>query len=441
MRDTALHDFESAAQGLRNRGPISWAGRITWAICAMACIAMIYAFFAQMDIVVSAQGKIIPTGRSKLIQALETGIVHQIHVRDGQKVKAGEVLIELDSTINTAERTRLIRELWEAQAEETRLRALLAGQASLPSLKEVPGEIIRLQQALLTHALLEQRSKLAALDAEITKRQADRDGAESSLIQSTASLPLVEKKNQRREELVKVGYLAPAGLVETHLEVLGLKKELSLQRSRLAEAQAGLRAALQQRAQAQAEFQARTATSLAEANRKYANLQQELIKANQRRELQTLKAPIDGTVQQLAITTQGGVVTPAQPLAMIIPDLHNENTLEVDAQIQNKDIGHIHPGQRVVTKVETFDFTRFGYFEGEVQWVGNDAINDPKLGPIYPVRIRLNTVETPNSVNGKKGTLAPGMNVTADIHIAKRRMISYFLSPLLRHKDEALRER
>ncbi|TDF56790.1 HlyD family efflux transporter periplasmic adaptor subunit, partial [Cupriavidus sp. L7L] len=154
--------------------------------------------------------------------------------------------------------------------------------------------------------------------------------------------------------------------------------------------------------------------------------------------LQILRAPIDGVVQQLAVTTVGGVVTQAQPVAIVVP----ENTaLEVDAQVQNKDIGYVKPGQRVITKVETFDFTRFGYIEGQVQWVGTDAVNDQKLGPIYPVRIRLAEQATPNSVNGRKGALTPGMSVTADIRVDERRMISYFLSPLLRYKDEALRER
>jgi hemolysin D len=119
-----------------------------------------------------------------------------------------------------------------------------------------------------------------------------------------------------------------------------------------------------------------------------------------------------------------------------------ENTpLELDAQVMNRDIGHVKVGQRVINKVETYDFTRYGYIEGEVLWVGTDAVQDPKLGLVYPVRIKLAHMETPNMVNGRKGLVTAGMNITADIRTDQRRLIEYFVAPLLRYKQEALRER
>lgn len=433
-----LDDFERAASGVRSRRPAGKAGKITLMVCGMAIIALAYAVFAKMDVVVSAQGKVIPSGKSKVVQPLEAGVVRQIYVRDGQKVKAGDILIELDPTTTAADRDRLQRDHWEAEAEVQRLTALLDGKGTMRAIEGLPEDIARTQRALLTSALAEHRAKLAALDAEIARKRADRDGAAASLEQIRASLPLVTKKNDMREELVKTGHIAETGLIETRLELINLKKELALQTNRLAEAGAGLNAAHQQRAQAVAEFTARHSAELAEESRKAATAELELVKATQRRDLQILRVPIDGVVQQLAVTTIGGVVTQAQPVATVVPE---HTALEVDAQVQNKDIGYVKPGQRVITKVETFDFTRFGYIEGTVQWVGTDAVNDQKLGPIYPVRIRLAEQATPNSVNGRKGTLTPGMSVTADIRVDERRMISYFLSPLLRYKDEALRER
>ncbi|WP_454720318.1 MULTISPECIES: HlyD family type I secretion periplasmic adaptor subunit [Cupriavidus] len=430
--------FATAAMGLANRRPARMAGITAVAVCGVAALSLVYAVFAKMDVVVSTQGKVIPSGKSKIVQPLEAGIVRAIHVRDGQAVRAGDVLIELDPTTTTADRDRMRREHLEAAADVARLTALMEDKPAMPPVEDLPADIARTQQALLTSALAEHRARLAALDAEIARKRADRDGAAASLEQIDASLPLVTKKNDMREELVKTGHIAETGLIETRLELLNFRKELALQRSRLSEAAAGLNAIRQQRAQAIAEFAARGSAGLAEASRKEAASALELVKASQRRDLQTLRAPIDGVVQQLAVTTVGGVVTQAQPLATVVPA---HTALEVDAQVQNKDIGYVKPGQRVITKVETFDFTRFGYIEGEVQWVGTDAVNDPKLGPVYPVRIRLSETATPNSVNGRKGTLTPGMSVTADIRVDERRMISYFLSPLMRYKDEALRER
>jgi hemolysin D len=430
--------FATAAMGIANRRPARMAKIVAASICGMGAVALVYAVFAKMDVVISAQGKVIPSGKSKVVQPLEAGIVRQIFVRDGQRVKAGDVLIELDPTTTAADRDRLQRDHWEAEAEVQRLTVLLDGKGTLPTVEGLPDDIARTQQAQLTSALAEHRAKLAALAAEIARKRADRDGAAASLEQIRASLPLVTKKNDMREELVKSGHIAETGLIETRLELINLKKELALQTNRLAEANAGLNAAHQQRAQAVAEFTARNSAELAEESRKAATAELELVKATQRRDLQILRAPIDGVVQQLAVTTVGGVVTQAQPVATVVPE---HTALEVDAQVQNKDIGYVKPGQRVITKVETFDFTRFGYIEGTVQWVGTDAVNDQKLGPIYPVRIRLAEQATPNSVNGRKGTLTPGMSVTADIRVDERRMISYFLSPLMRYKDEALRER
>jgi hemolysin D len=154
--------------------------------------------------------------------------------------------------------------------------------------------------------------------------------------------------------------------------------------------------------------------------------------------MQTLRAPIDGVVQQLAVTTVGGVVTAAQPILTVVP----ENTpLEVEAQVLNRDIGHLRVGQRVINKVETYDFTRYGYIEGEVQWVGTDAVQDQKLGLVYPVRIKLAHMQTPNEVNGNKGVVTAGMNITSDIRTDERRLIEYLIAPMLRYKQEAMRER
>ena len=132
------------------------------------------------------------------------------------------------------------------------------------------------------------------------------------------------------------------------------------------------------------------------------------------------------------------MVTAAQPLMTVVPEA---SPLEIEAQVMNRDVGHLRAGQRVINKVETYDFTRYGYIEGEVLWVGNDAVQDQKLGLVYPVRIKLAQTETPYVVNSHKGTVTAGMSVTADIRTDERRLIEYMLAPLLRYKQEALRER
>ncbi len=411
---------------------------VSLAVCVMALLALIYACLATTDVVVSAQGHVIPSGKSKVVQPLEPGIVKAIRVRDGQRVRAGEVLLELDPTATTADRDRAQRELWQREAEVMRLGATLEGKSRLAAPAEMPQAIVATQQMLLDSRVAEQRARLASIDADIARRRAEFEATAANLAQLRLSSPHVQRKHTMREELARTGHVAEAGLIETRLELINLDKEIAIQSHRLEESSAGLAAARQQRNLAQAEFRARTGSELAEASQRRDAARQDLVKAEQRRELQVLKAPIDGVVQQLAVTTVGGVVTAAQPLLTLVP---HDAALEVEAQVLNRDIGHLQVGQRVISKIETFDFTRYGYIEGRVQWVGTDAVNDAKLGPVYPVRIQLDATETPYRVQGRGGQVSPGMSVTADIKTGERRLVSYFLAPLLRYQQESLRER
>lgn len=430
--------FSTAAIALRQQPPARIARMVTFSICAMAATAMVYASVASMDIVVTAQGRIMPSGRAKVIQPLEAGVIKSIYVRDGQTIRAGDMLLELDATATGADRDRLQREYQETQADVMRLGALLSGKEAWTQSGDLPPAMLANQQAVLASKRSEQDSRMAALDADIARRTADRDAIAANLHQLRNSLPLVRKKHDMREELATTGHIAQTGVIETRLELLNMEKEVAVLGNRLNESSASLNASIQQRKQAHSEFRARASAELVDATRKSDAARQELVKATQRRDLQVMRSPIDGVVQQLAVTTLGGVVTQAQALMTIVP---RNATLEVDAQVMNRDIGHIKVGQRVINKVETFDFTRFGYIEGTVQWVGTDAVNDQKLGPVYPVRIQLQKAETPYAVNGLRGAVTAGMTVTSDIRTGERRIIDYFIAPMLRYKQESLRER
>ena len=439
--------FSRQAMDLQTGPPALLARMVSIGLCAMAAAAIAFACLARVDIVVSAQGRVISSGKSKVVQPLEAGVVKTIAVRDGQAVHAGELLLELDSTATHADLERLRREWWEAQADVARGRALLAGarfmadtgaESPPPGVGDMPADIRRSQQALLESRSAERHSRLGSLDADIARRNADREAIGAGITQVELSLPLVRRKNEMRETLARTGHIAEAGVIDSRLELISTEKDLSVQRKRLEESYAGQAAAVQQRALAHAEFRARIGAEMAEATRRREAARQDLVKATQRDELQQLHSPIDGIVQQLAVTTVGGVVTSAQPLLTVVPA---NVPMEVEAQVLNRDIGHVHVGQRVVTKVETFDFTRYGYIEGTVAWVGSDAVADPKLGPVYPVRVRLERLETSAVVNGAAGAVRAGMNVTVDVRVGERRMIEYFLAPMLRYQGEALRER
>lgn len=169
---------------------------------------------------------------------------------------------------------------------------------------------------------------------------------------------------------------------------------------------------------------------------KVASLAQEVTKAGQKAGLQRLMSPIDGVVQQLAVHTVGGVVTPAQQLLIVVP---RDHPLEVEAQVENKDVGFVKEGQPVEIKVETFQFTLYGTVSGHVLTVSNDAAPIEKVGLVYPTRVSMD--RSVIHVEGKQVNLSPGMAVTVEMKTGQRRIIEYLLSPLLRSAQESLRER
>ncbi len=438
-RKGAEVDFLPAALEVLEKppSPIGRAVSITMMLFVVLAIAWMY--FSAMDVVVTAQGQVIPSGHVKLIQTAEAGVVRAIKVRDGQLVKKGEDLIELDSTTTTADRSRLMREQWEARIEIARLKAQLASDPNLfqPPL-DIEGSVADTQRLLLVSRLQERDEKLAGLSHDITRRGADRDAIRSTVVKLEKTLPLMKQRLDKNQSLAKKQFLSELNVIDNELEVINQENELQIQRHRLAESEANLAVAIRQRNQMQAEFTAETLAALTEASRRNAAVTQELVKIEKKMSLQHLRAPIDGVVQQLAINTIGGVVTAAQTLMVIVPA---EGDLEIDAKVLNKDIGFVRVGQRAAVKFETYQFTRHGFIEGTMQWVGNDAMSDPQLGLVFPVRILLSDTRVPNVVNGDRGSVAPGMSVTADIAIGNRRVLEYFLAPILRYKEESLRER
>ena len=238
------------------------------------------------------------------------------------------------------------------------------------------------------------------------------------------------------KKLSEQGHFPRLRYLELQQEFIDDQKELELQRHKLSESGSAIAAIRDQINQARAEFRRVALDQAKDVEREIASVEQDLIKARQRGKLTKLTAPINGVVQQLAIHTIGGVVQPAEKLMVIVPE---DNKLELEARVLNKDIGFVHKGQFVEIKLETFPFTKYGTVPGKVLHISADAIQDEKLGPVYVARISVG--RTHMTVNGEKIPLTPGMSATAEIKTGKRKLIEYVMAPLFRYKDEALRER
>lgn len=442
--------------------PPSPIGRTIAVTIAVAfVVAVAWACVGTVDIIATAPGKIIPSGRTKIIQPFETGVVRAIHVRDGQSVKAGDPLIELDPTMSGAELAHYQNDLLAARLEAARLRAALNGNddplTSFKPPEDAPADLIELQRRFLVSQTAEQVAKLAELDRQIAQKQAERDTIESSIHKLQATIPILNERVDVRKQLYQ-RELGSKLLYLTELQdLVGQQEDVRVQQSRLREADAAVSALVQTRSKAIAEYQRALFDDLAKAEQKAAGLAQDVIKSEKRTNLQQLTSPVDGVVQQLAMHTVGGVVTPAQALMVIVPV---ESHLEIEAMLSNRDIGFIEVGQPVTIKVDTFNFTRYGLLHGKVLTVSHDAITRDKPDKanqdkaqgaeasssephgqelVYSARVSLD--RTRMQIETKWVDLTPGMAVTTEIKTGSRTIISYLLSPLVRYQHESLRER
>jgi hemolysin D len=454
-------DFLPAALEIVETPPSPIGRAIGASIVALFCLALIWASLGKVDIAASAPGRIVPNGRVKLIQAFETGVVRAIDVRDGQRVKAGDKLIELDPTMTEADQDHIRSDLIAAQLDIARLRAELSNGDDAESIFRAPEsarpELIATQRQFLAKQIEEYRTKLGTLDRQRTQKEAERDTVAASIAKLQASQPILEQRLDILKTLSDKGL----GSKLTYLEALQLytdnQQELVVQKSRLNEAGAAVAAITEGRAQEAAEFQRRLFADLTEAERKAAILSSDLVRAEKRTKLQVLTAPVDGVVQQLAVHTIGGVVSPAQQLAVVVP---SDSGLEVEAMISNGDIGFVHAGQEAQIKVDTFPYTRYGLLEGRIITVSQDAVvrdipsekakenvpdrettsSEPK-GQEFSYVARVSLDNTQMQIDDVVASVLPGMAVTVEIKTGSRTILSYVLSPLQKYRHDILRER
>lgn len=449
-RRIETYEFLPAVLEVQERPPSPLGRAIVWTIVLVFSLAVVWSIFGKVDIVAVAQGKIIPSGRVKLIQPLESGVVTGINVIEGQLVSAGEILVELDPTSTAADQRRLEQELITAQLQLHRLQRLLLfadggqtqstglqqGTATLTAPAGATVDEIATQQRLLDEEIATQQARVATLDKSLDRQDAEVKTTETLVAKYQATLPLIRTRTQALKKLFDQNLAAENDFLTLKQELIEQEHDLTAQRSNLDKLRAASGEIIEQRKVVIGEFNRSTRERIAEEERKTVAYTEELTKARQRSGLQQLHAPIDGIVQQLAIYTVGGVVTPAQTLMVLVPQ---DSVLQVEAWVQNRDIGFVDQGDQAVIKIEAFPFTKYGTIDGEIVTLSRDAVADERLGLVYAAQTRM--ASDTILVEGKPVRLSPGMAATVEIKTGTRRLVEYFLSPLLKFKDESVRER
>lgn len=433
-------DFLPAALEVAER-PVSPTARVTtWVLLIGLVLTVIWTVFGRVDVVASAPGTLIPTGNIKLVQSPGTGVVRAIYVRNGDYVRKGQALLDLDPTIVGADLAAAEKALATAELDMARSRAIADALAGRGLRFAAPAgtapEIADTQRRLITAQLAEIEATSASLAASRATALSDAGAARASAARLADTVPILDRQIDRMNRLDAKGYAPGQRLLELERQRRQEVGERDVALTQISRGQSEARKADQQIRETR-ETALRTALAdLAKAEGEAILRREEVTKARQMNRFQRLVAPVDGTVQQMEVHTVGGVVEAAKPLMTVIPA---RGALEVQAKVLNKDIGFIREGQEAAVKLEAFPFTRYGAVPGRVAKISRDAVQDKDLGLVYIVTIMLDRSFV--DADGRRYALAPGLAATVDVKTGTRRIVSYLISPLQTSISQAGRER
>ncbi|MRI34749.1 hypothetical protein EOPP23_17340 [Endozoicomonas sp. OPT23] len=438
-------EFLPASIEIMESPPSPVARTMALILVAIVPIVLLWAWLSLVETEAIAEGVVIPEGKVKTIQALEIGKVKAIHVRDGQRVKAGDLLLTIDPTATEVDVRQVEEELATARQNSNRLELLLTalegqhkpGYSLLEStFKDTKVSTIRRQNHILQHEYQHYQQAMEQLKQTRLQRRANIEAVKGTITKLNKVESIHTDMEQSVHQLYQKGHASKIEWLKAKEQRIETEQQLIIEQEKLKETMASLAAANSDLNSFRENFFKEHRKELKEEVQKAEVAELILRKAKERDQNFYLRAPVSGTVQQLIITTIGGVVEPAQALLKIVPE---DSVLEVEASVLNKDIGFIQVGQKVDIKVESFPYTYFGQLEGAVVSVSKDAAVGENGQLTYPIRVSLK--ENQLSVHGQKKSIQAGMTVSAEINIGNRSVLDFFLSPLRKYKDESLNDR
>lgn len=416
-----------------------------WIIFIVFVSSIIWSYFGKIDEVAVARGKVIPDGRIKVIQPLEEGVITSIHIQEGENVRAGQLLIELDSSMKEADINGLENALNMAKFEKNLLYTELSGTSNRSGtkvdLKSMDfSEIVDLQlnyKQAKKEEYVAQKETLTTImkekenEIELAMKKMESLKTHHSYLSKEADAYRIMYENQ---SIPKVDFIKKQEEVElSQKEIEGQALMIEKLKNELNGAKANLITLTKSYEKEHATKKKELADQIVSKEKEITSLEDQLSKAKKVLKYQKLVSPVDGVVQGIASQTIGGVVTPGQAIVSIVPD---DTPLVVEAKVLNKDIGFIEVGQDVEVKFDTFSFQKYGSIKGEVISISPDAIEDENLGNVYKMKVKLN--KDIFTINNKQVYIFPGMTVSAEVKTGKRRIIEFFLSPIMKNMRESL---
>lgn len=397
--------------------PMNPLGRtMFWTLVTLIIFTVLWLFFGKADVVVSARGKIIPDGETKIIQPLETGVIKKILIKEGDFVKKGQTLMEIDPSTTEPQLVSMKANLEYINLERKRLRAVSNGKpfGSVNSDEDqTQKELYQSAKSDLANQLQAKRAEIRSIDEEINDNQ--------------KQLSINFAKEQRMYKVEDI--IAKNDLEKVKAENADFRSKIAELRHKKAQAQ-------KEADYIRTNFKTQNFNELADRDKKATDLNANIEEIEFRNKQQNIVSPVDGYVNTLMVHTTGGVVTPAQKLVSVVP---LNAPLVIKAQVMNKDIGFIKAGLPVLMKVDTFDFQKYGMIKGVVKKVSKDSVEDQRLGPIYDVFIT--PLNHTLMVEGRETPISTGMSLTAEIKVYKRRIIEFFIYPMIKYWNQAIQVR
>ncbi len=444
MKNTDYHDFKPIITEIEERPPNPLGTYFLWTIISLMVVVLLGLYLVKVDVVVTARGKIIPVGDIKVMQPLDTGVVTGIHVKEGDFVKKGAIILEIDPSVDMADLEGKEKNLKSSKLAMERINAVLYDKEFLPSGKEVPNETVQAQITQYNAQRNIYTSTLKEKEKEYQENQSALNMIKSEIGSINSLLGIIREDERRQKSLVEIGALADNRYREKIKERMNLEKELDIKIGQTEQTETKLSRVKDETETFRSTFREKLLSEFSTNMQTKNTLEAEVSTIRFRQGKKFIVSPVDGFVHLLPVKTIGGVVTTAQPVVSLVP----ENTpLAVNAIVLNKDIGFVKEGQRCVIKVDTFDFQKYGTIEAVVETINPYSLEETgkdkekEAGTEgYPVRFRM-FADSLKTKDGSVYPVKPGMSVMAEINVGKRRVIEFFLFPVIKYLDEGLKVR
>ena len=440
-------DFSPGLLRIQAQPPTPFARTLLYSLLTLLGLLFVWAIFGKLDVVASAEGKLIPQSYLKIVQPSEQGVIRDILVEEGQRVQAGQVLMRMDATLTEADGQTLAT---DAQSKRLALRRIDAELSGRPFVRKAddPDETYDQTYAQYQANRYAFDTALAQERSLHDKAQSDLAAAEEIRTKLLKTLPHYRQQDEAYDKLVKDGFVSRIMANDKARERIEKEQDLKSQEYLIQSAQASLTQSSRKLAQITADYRRQLQNERADIEDKLDKSQGELTKQQYRRGLHELKAPHDGIVKDLATHTAGTVISPGTILMTLVP---NGEILRAEVWVGNQDVGFIHTGEPVKIKFAAYQFQKYGMVEGRVAHLSADASDNnsqqqqanAKAGSNLPYSYRaLVDLKAQHLIaDGVRHNLTPGMQVTAEIHLGTRTILEYLLSPVMGAFQEAGRER